>query len=97
MMRAVRVELVDPRDAMWEDDEPVFRVLIWSRAPCAAAVVEEHQGWSCREFDVHDADVDEVLALAREESRPERRFSLWVRAVRDGEHGLIRLIGWDPT
>jgi hypothetical protein len=43
-----------------------------------------------------DADVHEVLAWADEHAGG-RRVSAWIEVVLDGEPGLVRLSGWEPT
>src|SRR2546429_629346 len=88
---------VDPRDRTWEDDEPVSRVLIWSRPDSSQALVSPAQGWVCQSDDVSGADIDEVLAWAKERTPPDGTHAVFVRAGNDGAPGLIRLAGWDPT
>jgi hypothetical protein len=79
----VRAEPVDPRDAGWELHEVAYRVYFW-------------QGTSSDEWRLTEADVREVLTWAHENAHG-RRITVWVEHVADGELGLIRLEGWEPT
>lgn len=54
--RPVLVELVDPRDVSWEDEQPAFRVYSWRRAS------------HCWEYEITDADVSAVFAWAESEA-----------------------------
>jgi hypothetical protein len=81
---------VDPRDTRWEVDDPTYRVSIWS--PLALA-----PGWRSAESDVTGADIDEVLAWAREQTPRDGTFTVWVRAQDNGVPGLYRVAGWEPT
>ena len=86
----MRVVPVDPRDATWEVDEPVYRVLTWSPLPAPGA-------WSCEENDIFDAEVDEVLDWARGRARPDQLVTVFARVPSPEGPGLVRLTGWDPT
>jgi len=43
-----------------------------------------------------EADVHEVLAWADDQAKG-RRITVWVGLTQDGEPGLVRLSGWEPT
>ncbi len=89
---------MDPRDALWEVDDPVYRVYIWHRPPAPHRVGLEGTMWHCDERRLTGAnDVAEVLAWARATARPDQTFTLYVEH-RDGDRpGLIRLMGVDPV
>ena len=82
---------VDPRDTRWEVDRPVYRVYFWQRLGS-----HKDSGWASQEWQVEDADADEVLTWAGSTAR-DRAFTLYVCCECDGEIGLIRLLGSDPT
>jgi hypothetical protein len=94
---AVRVVPVDPRDTTWEVDEPVYRVLTWSPLPAPAGLDGAQAAWSCEEHDIFDAEVDEVLAWARHQARPDQLVTVFARVPSPEGPGLVRLTGWDPT
>ncbi len=74
---------VDPRDQTWEIDKPSFRV---------------HFHDSDRrsdEYEVRDAEVDEVVAWAQSGARG-RTFVVYVCVPFEGL-GLVRLLGKDPN
>ena len=75
---------IDPRDQTSEVDDPVYRAYFWD-SPA-----------SCDEWELAEADIDEVLEWVRANGRG-RPHSLWV--VVRGEQGvqLVRLRGIDPT
>ncbi len=50
------VAQVDPRDQLWANDSPAYRVYFWSGDS------------SCDEWQLTEADIDEVLAWADEEA-----------------------------
>ncbi|MCD9625005.1 hypothetical protein [Rhabdothermincola salaria] len=86
----MRVTPVDERDCGWEDHGAVFRVYVFSGAG---------PSYSAETFDISDSDVSEVIAWARTEAGPDRRWS--IALVRDlmpdgtPERGLVWLIGRD--
>lgn len=84
----MRVESVDPHDTQWEQDEVSYRVYFWS---------PRGNGWASDEYDVHEADIGEVLRWCRDHASTEPRFTLFAKTSRDGSPGLLRLAGWVPT
>ena len=80
----MRAEPIDPRDIRWERDEVAYRVYFWRGAGTSD------------EWRVTEADVSEVLAWARENAQG-RRITMWVEHTDNGELGMIRLEGWEPT
>jgi hypothetical protein len=82
---------VDPRDTQWEVEKPAYRVYFWQQPGH-----HMDSGWASEEWQVEDADADEVLAWALND-KSGRAFTLYVCCNCDGELGLIRLIGADPT
>ena len=88
-MPHLEARLVDPRDTTWEVWDPSYRVYFW-----------HHQvlgGWACREYEVTGADVSAVLEWATENARSGEKFTMFVVVAREGETGLLRLSGDDPT
>lgn len=81
----MKVEGVDRRDAEWEVEAPAYRVYFYGDG-----------GSYADEYQLTDADVDEVLSWAQE--RADGRVYV-VYVVRDerGSLGLIRLAGRDPN
>ncbi|WP_210650492.1 hypothetical protein [Nocardioides sp. SYSU D00065] len=92
------IEGVDPRDAQWEVDRPVYRVYFWHQPEAPPGVEQQHVMWHCDEYRLRDAvDVEEVLDWARAEARQDQSFVVYVEQ-RDAERsGLVRLLGVDPT
>jgi hypothetical protein len=80
----VRVTQIDPRDQSWENDGPAYRVYFWTGES------------RCDEWELTEADVDEVLAWADAQAGG-RTMSIWVVHRDDDGVGLIRLAGLDPT
>lgn len=87
----MRAQPEDPRDTRWLDLDPVYRVVFWK--PQSG---RPDPGWISDEWDVHEADVDEVLTWARADAGG-RQFVLYVRTEDDGEAGLLRLMGQEPV
>lgn len=79
----MHAEPIDPRDSGWERDEVAYRVYFW-------------RGTSSEEWRVTEADVTEVLAWARTNAQG-RRITMWVEHTDNGDLGMIRLEGWEPT
>ena len=81
----VRASPIDPRDQTSEVDDPAYRAYFWD-SPSA-----------CDEWELSEADIDEVLDWVRANSRG-RPHSLWV-VVPTTHPGvqLVRLRGIDPT
>lgn len=82
-MTGVRVTSIDPRDQLWEDDAPAFRVHFW------------HDDSTSDEYELTEADIDEVLAWAHEHSRG-RTITVWLVQREESGVGLIRLAGVEP-
>ena len=80
----MRAEPVDPRDIAWERDEVAYRVYFWRGAGASD------------EWRVTEADVTEVLDWARKEAQG-RYITMWVEHTHNGDLGMIRLKGWEPT
>jgi hypothetical protein len=88
-MSPLRAEPVDPRDQRWEVWTPAYRVCFWRSIGADA--------WSAREFEVTGSDVESVLAWAREEAADSESYQVFAVLERDGEIGVVRLLGADPT
>ena len=87
-MRAISI---DPRDQRWQNDSPAYRVYFWQSAGGS-----ESPGWQSDEWELTEADIDEVLAWAGSHAAG-RTMSIWV-VHRDADGlGLIRLAGIDPV
>ncbi|MGW8378501.1 hypothetical protein [Streptomyces sp. ODS28] len=77
---------VDPRYVRWEDGEPSYRVDFWDRA-----------GAECDEWIIEGADdVGDVMRWAHEKANG-REFVVYAQCQVDGEFGLLRLHGREPT
>ena len=89
----MQVHPVDPRDTRWEVDQPAYRVYFWE----PQRPEDPHSMWVSDEWEIGDADVDEVLNWARGNAAG-RRFVVYARidTARPGEPGLVRLLGTDP-
>jgi hypothetical protein len=93
---------VDPRDCVWEDDQPVYRVYFRHQPGVPAGRTDPAAMCACRELRVTDAvDVLEVLAWAERESRGPETWVAYVEtaARRDAVDGvgLLRIHGRDPN
>jgi hypothetical protein len=94
----MHVESVDPRDTQWEEDAPVYRVYLWSQALAPPDIPSDLVGWQSEEYEIRDArDVHEVIAWAQRPEHGGRAFALYVSIERNGQPGLVRLAGVDPT
>jgi hypothetical protein len=87
----VRATLIDPRDQRWESDCPAYRVCFWQSVGSG-----EGSGWQSEEWELAEADVDEVLAWADARAGG-RTISVWVVHCDARGVGVIRLAGIDPT
>jgi hypothetical protein len=87
-MTTLHARPVDPRDSTWEVWNPSYRVCFWSR---------QGEGWRSRAFDIADADVDGVLGWIAENDANSDTFTLSAVVDREGDRGLVRLAGTDPT
>jgi hypothetical protein len=94
----MRVESIDPRDTQWEDDTPVYRAHLWSHALAPPDIPSGMVGWHSDAYEIRDAqDVHEVIAWAQRPEHGGRAFTLYVSIERNGQPGLVRLAGVDPT
>lgn len=82
---------IDPRDQQWQSDSPAYRVFFWQSRGSG-----ELSGWESEEWQLTEADVDEVLAWAGSRAAG-RTMSIWVVHQDADGIGLIRLAGIDPT
>jgi len=82
---------IDPRDQRWESDSPAYRVYFWQ-----AIGSGERSGWQSEEWELAEADADEVLAWANAHAGG-RAMSIGVVHRDAGGVGLIRLASIDPT
>ena len=78
------VRRVDPRDQTWEVHDPDYRVYFWG-------IDARSDEWA-----LAGCDVQEALQWALETASG-RRFTLYAVAVLPEGHGLIRLLGADPS
>lgn len=79
----MRARPVDPTDQTLEVDDPAYRVYYWT-------------GFSeCDEWELAEADLDEVLAWSTRTQPAARTASGW-SLYRDAEVELVRLRGIDP-
>lgn len=80
----MRAELIDPRDGTNETTAPTYRVFFWS-----------DDGSTCEDWELSEADLDEVLTWIPSRSAG-RTHTLWaVTREANGVH-LVRLRGIDP-
>jgi hypothetical protein len=89
----MQVRQVDPRDTQWEVPQPVYRVYFWERQ----MPQRPDSGWASDEWQLEDADINEVVDWARDNAAG-RRFVVYAKVIGgqpDGP-GLIRLLGTDP-
>ncbi len=54
-------------------------------------------GWRSAEFEITDADIDDVLDWATHRDSNHDSFTVYACHQDDGRLGLIRLLGTDPT
>ena len=79
----MRARPVDPRDQTSEVDDPAYRVTFWA-------------GYASSQWELTEADLDEVLTWI-DQTANGRTHSLWVvRHEEDSGLELIRLRGIDP-
>lgn len=92
------IEGVDPRDAEWEVESPVYRVYLWHQPPAPPGVAQEQVMFHCTEYRLSEViDVAEVLDWVRVTARPDQTYTLYVEHRHANSLGLIRLMGEDPT
>ena len=75
---------IDPRDQTSEVGDPAYRVCFWDSPG------------SCDEWELTEADIDEVLEWVRANGRG-RPHSLWVVVRGEQDVQLVRLRGIDPA
>ena len=78
---------IDPRDTRWEVPHPTYRVYFWQRQ-------QPHNplsGWASDEWEIHDADIDEVLNWARDNAGEGGSSSM------PGEDGSSSMPGLTPS
>ena len=75
---------IDPRDQTSEVDDPAYRAYFWDSPS------------SCEEWELTEADIDEVLEWIRVHGRG-RPHSLWVVVRAQQDVQLVRLRGIDPA
>ena len=80
----MRASPIDPRDQTSEVDDPAYRAYFWN-SPSA-----------CDEWELTEADIDEVLDWVRANSNG-RPHSLWAVVRSDDDVQLVRLRGIDRT
>jgi hypothetical protein len=88
-MSEVHTESVDPRDPRWELQGPAYRVCFWRPVGMEA--------WSAREVEITGSDIDAVLAWAAHEASESESYQVFAVVQRDGDVGVVRLLGDDPT
>ena len=81
----------------WMVVKPTYRVDFWREISAGDPSRDLAPGWKQDSYYVTDADVDEVLAWSKTEASGRPIVVYLVFARRDGEPGLIRLAGEDPT
>ncbi len=81
---------VDPRDITSEDTSPAYRVYFWRPLDAPGA-------FESTEFELTDADAEEVIAWARTTARIEQTYTVYAVVHRPDGRGLVRLAGSDPT
>ena len=92
----------DPRDCIWEEDRPTYRVYFWHQLPAPPGFPQDRVGYQCDEHRLVGAtDVNEVLAWAEGKRQGDDTYTLYVEVdvsqPAAGEVGLVRLAGVDPT
>jgi hypothetical protein len=89
---------IDPRDSLWESDEPVFRVHFWSPIRDASPDAPESAGIISYEYEVTETDVAGVLEWATNRAPDDGGFVLYLVATESAAGlGLYRLAGQLPT
>jgi hypothetical protein len=89
---------VDPRDVSWEVDRPYYRVYFWRRGTAPPGHPEDRVGAIAEEFELSACvDVNEAIGWATANVGDDRTYTLYALVSRQGEKGLIRLFGVDPT
>jgi hypothetical protein len=93
----MRVEPVDPRDAVGECTATAFRVYFWRREADQRDVDPWFIGWESTEFEITGADVLSVVDWAREQATRFDRHEIFARVdISDGPT-LVRLAGESPV
>ncbi|MGW1049867.1 hypothetical protein [Streptomyces sp. NPDC002521] len=79
----MHIRPVDPRDMAWEQDHALYRVYFWDTASNQS-----------HEYQVSEADVDEVLAWTRREAESQGwTYTVYAQVSDEGRPGLVRLCG----
>ena len=90
----MQVRSVDPRDISVEIDSPSYRVYFWKRQGQDKQAA--NTGYECEEYELSDADVEEVLSWAKSKGKGHSHVCVYA-VFTDGEgSGLIRLTGEGP-
>jgi hypothetical protein len=80
-----------------DPDQPVYQVTFWERLAEPADLPEKERGFGASVWRVHDAEVTEVLAWAKERATTQPYMVHVATPPEDGHSELIRLYGQDPT
>jgi hypothetical protein len=79
----MRTRPVDPRDIVWEQDEPRYRVYFWDRPQMTS-----------HEYAIADAGIDEALAWARGRAHDKGwTYTFYVEVTAPYGPGLVRVEG----
>ena len=94
-MSRVKATALEREDLIrWIIGAPTYRVDFWDWiSPGDGTQGTGH--WRQESYYVTEADTDEVIAWASSKAEG-RQLVIYLRATRDGEPGLIRLLGTDP-
>jgi hypothetical protein len=93
----VDIKPVDPRDTRWEVGSPAYRVYFWTPQPPPPDLPEHPGGYRSSEFELTNADVTDVLAWAQATATRGSTYTVYAVVEQNGEKGLVRLSGTDPT
>jgi hypothetical protein len=75
-----------------------IRVYFWRRGHAVDEATAENTGYASYEHEVLGvADVNEVISWAEENAGEDRTFTIYAVVEREGEVGLVRVLGSDPT
>lgn len=89
-----RNDVIAPRFDVYE---PEYRVDFWRRPDSLAEVAAEKIGYKQDSYGLKEVrDVDEVVAWADENAQG-RLYVVWVKYSCQGDRGIIRIRGEDPT
>ena len=80
-----------------DPDRPVYKVIVWERVAQPTHIPEEERAFMSDEWALHDCDVDEVLAWAKQKAG-HCEYEVYVAGpYDDGESTLLRLRGHNPV